>query len=1316
MRKLVYGLTGAVVLLAAVVLGLPSLIDWNAWKPELSAKMKELTGRTLEVHGDLSFSVLPSLHLAADDVRVSNAPGAQSADMVALHTLKVSVDLAPLLMGRIEVAKIELVQPVIELERLAGGQANWTLGAGDTGIDSGRDGAREQAAPELTAAGSARAFRLENLSIRGGTIHYRDSAKGTVQSVRDLSADIAMDSLAGPFRVKGGMTARGLPLTFDGNVGRYVEGTPLAFALELGIPDASEVSAKGVVTGLGDVPALTADIRGGGRSLRSLIAALPNSATPRTLDAPDHPFALTASLAATREAIRLTDLTVELGGASASGSANVVLGSTVRADVEFKADRIDADAFLTPAAARSRTTDAGDGAGKEGADSGKAAAAGIRFPDDIDVHVVLAVEEVLLKQRPIRQVRLDASLREGTISLDGLSAELPGGAAFGATGKASGDGGTLRYAGTLSFRTDRLRTLLDWMEADLSGMADNRPGKAAVAAGVSGDLSQIRFNKVRMQLDAARFDGSATLALRDRPSFDANFKVDRLDLDAWLPAADTGRTEAAAGRCCLQSRLQAAADARQAETAAEVTTPPIAPDAAPDAAPVSRNESPYGSKESPSEPGDDPSATSPTMRGTPPPSESKDRPLAFPESFDANLNVRIGSLGYRKTTIKGLHFDGSLANGRLTIRDAGVRSLAGISARIEGTLSGFEEAPSSEGTPSSGDAASSKGVPSFEGTVTASSDDLSGLFQVLRIEPPLAPGKLGPMRLSARTKAIRDGIAVDAKLELAGAKATVTGSVSDLAKTPAFDLRFDGRHPDLVRLAALFGAGIRKDGTDGSPVALKLSARGNLDAVSVEAEAALAKGTIRLAGTLDTPFDAPRLNVNLGLRHPDLVGLVRVFQPGYAPAGTDLGGLALMAGLKGGGDTVVIEGLEGNVGPTTVAGNGSWHTSGPRPRLKLALTCGVIPLNDYFAPPEPSDPAQRPRTETGGKETSPAVAGAASGLGQAEDDGSEPPADSRRWLAEPIDVTLPALADAEIEVRAETLVYKSFHVERPSIDATLNGRVLRIERLAGTVFDGSLDLAGGLDGRGVPAIDVGIAIKGMNVAKALFQADGFDVATGTLDFGARLNARGRSQRDLVRSLAGSADFKIRNGAVKGFDLHEVSDRLKHPATSAGFIGILGAAMSGGTTRVSSLDGTFIVEKGVIRTGDMKLVADAGAGEAQGVVDLPAWNTDAHAIFRLTGHKDAPPFRLHLTGPLDDPRRRFDFGALEAWVLERSAIGLVETLIFPVPAVTEALTGVLAPDRPRQEDTRKTAPKEAGQDDSDPIGLESFIRGVFGGRR
>ena len=1389
MRKLVYGLLAVVALLAAAALVLPSLIDWNAWKPEFSAKVKEVSGRTLEVRGDLNAGVLPSLHLAAHDVRLSNAPGARSADMATLRTLKVNVRLAPLLKGRIEVAGIELVQPVIELERLAGGRMNWTLEAGgmapgpggegtgeraaagfvkpDTAVRDGPEGVRERAAPGPAAAGSVRAFRLDNLSIRDGTINYRDSAKGTVESIRNLSADGALDSLAGPARLEGGMTVRGLQLAFDGSIGRHVEGTPLAFALELGTRGVSTVSVKGTVTGLGDAPRLRADVRGGGRSLRDLVAALPGSPAPR---APDHPFALAASLSATPEAITLEDLTVELGGARARGSAKVTTGRVIRADVVLEADRIDADAFLPAAAPGSRTGDApGDagkdmvaaggagasgagppggeevaaGAGKEAAGTGKAGEeSGVRLPGGIDVRVGLAVGEIVLKGRPIREVRLDASLGEGALSLDRLSALLPGGATFGATGTAAGGDGTLRYAGKLSFRAADLRTLLDRMGVDLSGMAAGGLEKATAVADVSGDLSRIRFGNVRVQLDDSRLDGSASLALGGRPAFDASLDVDRLDLDAWLPAAEAGRTGAAAVAGAAAGVTTGVATGAAAAAEAGVTTGAAAEarvatgDATGDAVPASRKE---------------------------PPSERGDDPLSIPRNFDADLDVRVGSLIYREAEIGDLRFDGTLANGRLTVREASIGSLAGASARIEGVVSDVE------------------GVPSFEGTVTAASDDPSGLFRVLRVEPPIAAGKLGPMRLSARTTAVRGGVAVDANLGLAGVEATVTGSVNDLAKTPTFDLRFDGRHPDLARLAAVLGARIRKDRAGGGPVALELSARGNLEALSVEADGALAKGTVRLSGTLDAPFDAPKLDMGLDLRHPDLAGLIRALRPGYVPAASDLGGLALTAGLKSDGDTVVIEGLSGNVGPTDLAGNGTWHTAGPRPRLKLALTCGVIRLNDYLGstrPPGSAEPARRPRAGTGGEGSLPAAAGAAPRAGPAAEDEPKPPADPQRWPADPIDTTLPALADAEIEVHAEALIYKSFRVERPILNATLDDRILRIERLAGTVFGGGFDLAGGLDGRDVPAIDVDVAIEGMNVAEALFQASAFDVAAGTLDAGMKLHARGRSQRDLVRSLAGSADFKVRNGAVKGFDLHEVSDRLKHPGASAGFIGFLDAAMSGGVTRVSSLDATLAVENGVVRTSDMKLVADAGAGEAQGIVDLPAWNIDTHAVFRLTEHEGAPPLHLRLTGPPDAPRRRFDFAALQAWVLERGAVGLAETLAFPVPAligavagetvagetvaggavetvtgvaggvaetvagdvaetvtgvaggvaeivtgVAGAVTGVTVPDRTRPQEAspvprgqRKSEPGEPG--DGDPAGrtgLGGFVRGLFEGR-
>ncbi|MGZ0246308.1 MAG: AsmA family protein, partial [Alphaproteobacteria bacterium] len=127
MKKAAYGLSGLIVLLVAAALIVPSVIDWNGYKPEISAEVRKVTGRTLEITGDLEFTVLPAPRLRISGARLSNAPGATAAHMMSLQELRVSVALLPLLRGDIEIGQVDLIEPVIELEKLPNGQMNWLL-------------------------------------------------------------------------------------------------------------------------------------------------------------------------------------------------------------------------------------------------------------------------------------------------------------------------------------------------------------------------------------------------------------------------------------------------------------------------------------------------------------------------------------------------------------------------------------------------------------------------------------------------------------------------------------------------------------------------------------------------------------------------------------------------------------------------------------------------------------------------------------------------------------------------------------------------------------------------------------------------------------------------------------------------------------------------------------------------------------------------------------------------------------------------------------------------------------------------------------
>ena len=94
----------------------------------MQARVKAETGRDLVFGGpiDLKLSLEPKL--VASDVTLSNAPGAQSPQMVEVKRVEVQVALLPLLQKRFEVVEVALVEPTIALETDAQGRANWDFG------------------------------------------------------------------------------------------------------------------------------------------------------------------------------------------------------------------------------------------------------------------------------------------------------------------------------------------------------------------------------------------------------------------------------------------------------------------------------------------------------------------------------------------------------------------------------------------------------------------------------------------------------------------------------------------------------------------------------------------------------------------------------------------------------------------------------------------------------------------------------------------------------------------------------------------------------------------------------------------------------------------------------------------------------------------------------------------------------------------------------------------------------------------------------------------------------------------------------------
>ena len=1186
MKKAAYGLLGLIVVLVAVALIGPSVINWNGYKAEISAEVEKATGRTLDIAGDLEFAILPAPRLRISDARLSNAPGAVVPHMVALQELRVSVGLLALLQGDIEIGKIALIAPVIELEKLPNGQMNWLFAPeSDGSAGSAAPAAGPRPSTVTSGAGqtkNASAFRLDALTIENGTIVYRDTASGTIERIRNLTADISAGSFTGPFAFKGGLTVRDTPLTVKADVRRFVEKGALPFHVTLGAPGSTaEINLSGTVTDVETKPSISAKLDGKGDNLAGLLASLTRSAPLAQLG---QSFAVSATMAGSEKAVAVNDLVLQLGKSTATGNIRVALENGIRADVAVRMASLDADAFLA-VSETSRSQPASPGSVAPSSESSEAGAdnrvvpatpaPAFELPNDIEANIDLTIDEVVAMQDRIRAVRLAVSLKGGAITLNTLTARFPGATELSASGTLSAPKGALTYAGKAAVRSTNLRRLLAWSGVDVSTVPADRLRHFIVSTDVSGNSEQVQAAGIVAQLDASRMSGGVTVALRERAAFGASFSIDQINADAYI------------GK----------------KVAAHASKPPSG-----DAGPKP----------------DDKTTPGVVASG----------PLTVLNDFDANLTFRVGSLSYQRMAIQGVRLDGTLVNGVMTLRDASVRNLAGTSGQVKGALSGFD------------------GIPTFKGTITAASDNLTGFFRIAGIDAPVDPRKLGKMRLTSRTDASENGLTIDAKLQLAEVTAKIVGKVSALSgpsASPALDISVDAQHPELARLANVFAAG--KPGPAVGRVGLKLNLKGNGNNVTLDINGGVAGGAFRVGGTIGTPLGIPKYDITADMRHPNLVRFVRAFDPGFKPANPRLGGLSMAVKLSGSEDAMAITGLTGKIGPTSVSGEGSYRAAGAdgaRPDVKLSLVTSTIPLSDFLEAP----PRGR-RTQQGVGQPS-GVSPARTGAGGASA--------GQRWSREQINTDALGVVDANIDLRAEAVLYKTFRVDQPKIVAVLKDKVLDVQRITGTMFDGGFEMRGKVDGRGVPVATTSLTVTKANVGKALFQAAEFDIATGILSFGMDLSARGRSELDMIRALSGKGKIDVVDGVVKGFELKRVSENLKNINQLAGLLGALTSAMDGGETKFSSLKGTFDITKGVMITNDLQLVADAGAGNARGFVDLPRWNMEMNADFRLTDHADAPPFRVRAVGAPDNPRRLFDFQALQAWVLQRGIGGLIQNLV------------------------------------------------------
>ena len=166
-------LVGLAVLLVIAAAIVAATFDANRYKPEIVELVKNRTGRTLAMDGNIALTFFPRIGAHVERLALSG-PGGQGA-FARVEDAGVAVALWPLLSRQVVVDQVTLVGLAVDLVRYKDGRTNFDDLAGKGAKPDGKPSPRASA-PE---PGAPLAIDIAGVALKNATIGWRDEAAGT---------------------------------------------------------------------------------------------------------------------------------------------------------------------------------------------------------------------------------------------------------------------------------------------------------------------------------------------------------------------------------------------------------------------------------------------------------------------------------------------------------------------------------------------------------------------------------------------------------------------------------------------------------------------------------------------------------------------------------------------------------------------------------------------------------------------------------------------------------------------------------------------------------------------------------------------------------------------------------------------------------------------------------------------------------------------------------------------------------------------------------------------------------------------------------
>ncbi|HET8728636.1 MAG TPA: AsmA family protein [Alphaproteobacteria bacterium] len=284
--------------------------------------------------------------------------------------------------------------------------------------------------------------------------------------------------------------------------------------------------------------------------------------------------------------------------------------------------------------------------------------------------------------------------------------------------------------------------------------------------------------------------------------------------------------------------------------------------------------------------------------------------------IDANVDATIGSITVAGTTFDDVRLDGTLSGGGVTLRRAGIGSVAGASVGLAGTVASLDP------------------LGGIDLTLDFKTDRPSRFTERFGIDLPVPAERLAPVTLDGRVQGEPERLSLQLTTGLAGGTAELGGAVERPFGEPRYDLAVRVGHPSLATAVGVLAPGyVPRAELSGLDLYAEIS--GPPDRLSFDNLQGLA-GPVSLAGeaVLDRTGARPMLDADLRTSAIAVEDFLPAVRRGRPPAPDGLGWSSVPL------DFSALDAID----------------------AELALTAAGIKVDDFAI----DDPAARFRLEDGG--------------------------------------------------------------------------------------------------------------------------------------------------------------------------------------------------------------------------------------------------------------------------------------------------------------------------------------------------------------